>query len=292
MISNKTSNYSADSVKVALYAYLSLGLVGFILNMFVCLVIITHSVLRQSFNYLILNLSLSDLLVSLATVLIGILDYFTVTGFTSYQNISVLCTIDIAIAVISLHGACLTLLVMSIERYQAVTVVRLRKIKQPIVRKIIVIIWLIAAISAIIPTIHAKLDPHYPYDCTIGRISNYALLIICIILFSATCILPIAIMLIVYGMVAYKFTQKMAAIESSPSPIVNRERTTLYVLIPLINPLLYNLASNLIVTVRSTLVVVVVTSYYRNLIVSIEALLLLYLHRTVGIKDIKLIDEE
>ncbi|EDV19011.1 uncharacterized protein TRIADDRAFT_62538 [Trichoplax adhaerens] len=59
----------------------------------------------------------------------GILDYFSVQRFMSYELATVICKIDMSCAVISLPVACLTLLVMSIERYHAVAIIQFRSVE-------------------------------------------------------------------------------------------------------------------------------------------------------------------
>ncbi|EDV18647.1 uncharacterized protein TRIADDRAFT_34883, partial [Trichoplax adhaerens] len=150
MDANRTINQSIKTTYYAALINTSVGVVAFILNLSVCFIIITHSTLRQPFNHLILNLSFSDLLVSLAVFFNGILDYFSVQRFMSYELATVICKIDMSCAVISLPGACLTLLVMSIERYHAVAIIQLRSVKLSTVRKTILIIWILVTLSAII----------------------------------------------------------------------------------------------------------------------------------------------
>ncbi|RDD36429.1 Green-sensitive opsin [Trichoplax sp. H2] len=222
VVSNNSSNFTTNNnAYVAFYSKVFIGVTGFILNMSVGLIICTHSALRQPFTYLILNLSISDLLVSLTLLVNGILDYYTIASFTTYQNAYILCTVNVAIVLTSMPGACLTLLVMSFERYQAVAAVRLRNIKFTTVLKIILITWLAAISSAIIPTYYATFYNHYPSACTIGRIDNYTLLVISIILFSTTCILPIIVMLIMYGLIIYKLIYEKSAVEIGLSFITN-----------------------------------------------------------------------
>ena len=300
MDSNITSNDSLHNVHVAFWANLSFGFVGFVLNLTVCLIISTHSILRQPFNYLILNLSITDLLVSCAAMFNSILDYFSASHLISYRASSIICHINITLAVISLPAACLTLLIMSIERYQAIAVVRLRKLHLSTVRKSIVVVWLLAIITSIIPIVYAKVDIHFPYECNVGRIDQFHLLILIIILFLITSIVPMGIMLIVYAMIFYKLIHNLSQVQPIPSLVMsNREKnlrrsivpvlcisifstfssipyvalsyytsinqyhhplfrgpfvqqyyhlwiltSTLFILTPIINPLLYNLASS------------------------------------------------
>lgn len=216
---NETGNLT-QLTYTATIVNLTVGIAAFLINLSVCIIISTNPTLRQPFNHLILNLSFSDLLVSLAVVVNGILDYFSITRFMTYSIASTICKIGTLCAVISLPGACLTLLMMSIERYQAIASIQLRKIKLESIRKIVILIWFMATLSAIIPFIYARLDPFYPNECFVGRINNFALLIICIIGFSITCIISIAIMLVIYCLLIYKLCHNMAIIHPAKSPII------------------------------------------------------------------------
>ncbi|RDD36430.1 Green-sensitive opsin-2 [Trichoplax sp. H2] len=219
---NVTNN---QSIKTSYYAALintSVGVVAFILNLSVCLIITSHSILHQPFNHLILNLSFSDLLVSLAVFFNGILDYFSVQRFMSYELATVICKIDMSCAVISLPVACLTLLMMSIERYHAVAIIQFRSVKLSTIRKAILIIWILAILSAIIPIISTQLDPIYPNDCFVGGIDNFALLVVSIIAFSVTCVVSIAIMLIFYGITIHKLCHNMAVVQPSQTRITSK----------------------------------------------------------------------
>ncbi|RDD36056.1 hypothetical protein TrispH2_012103 [Trichoplax sp. H2] len=175
----------------------------------------------------------------------GILDYSTIAGFTTYQNAYILCVANAAIVLTILPGACLTLLVMSFERYQAVAVIRLRKIKLTTVLKIILIIWLTAIVSAVIPTVYVKFNNYYPNVCTIGRIDNYTLLIISIILFSTTSILPIIMMLIIYGLIIYKLIYSKQVVKIGPSSITNnREKNIRRTIFPVLLISVFTTASS------------------------------------------------
>ncbi|RDD36428.1 Growth hormone secretagogue receptor type 1 [Trichoplax sp. H2] len=235
MDANRTINQSIKTTYYAALINTSVGVVAFILNLSVCFIIITHSTLRQPFNHLILNLSFSDLLVSLAVFFNGILDYFSVQRFMSYELATVICKINMSCTVISLPGACLTLLEMSIERYHAVAIIQFRSVKLSTVRKAILIIWILAIFSAIIPIIYTQLDPVYPNDCFVGDINNFALLVVSIIVLFIACVVSIAIMLIFYSITIHKLCHNMAVVQPLQTRITSkREQNTRRTIIPIL----------------------------------------------------------
>ena len=245
MDSNVTSNRSLESVYVGFLVNVCVGFIGFVLNISVCLIISTHSVLRQPFNYLILNLSFTDLLVSCAVMLNGVLDYLSASYAISYQASSIICQINIGFAVVSLPAACLTLLIMSIERYQAIAVVRFRKLHLSTVCKVIPIIWLLAIITAIIPTTYAKLDLHYPYECIIGRIDRFPILILLLVSFSIASIVPIGIMLIVYAILLYKLIYNLQAVQPIWSLMDRRDKQLRRSILPVLCISIFSAASSI-----------------------------------------------
>ena len=300
MDSNNTINRSLQGVYVAFWVNQCFGLVGLVLNISVFLIIITHSILRQPFNYLILNLSFTDALLSSAVMLNGMLDYFSISHSISHRASSIICYISTGLVVVSLPAACLTLLIMSIERYQAIAIVRYYKVKLSTVCKVIPIAWLLAIMTAIIPMIHASVDQDYPYQCTMGRIDHFHMLVLLLASFSITSFLPIGMMLIVYAMIFYKLMYDLSIVQPTSSLVMGRREkhsrrsilpvlcisifsatssvpylilsyytfvnqyynplfrepfaqkqyelwvvtATLFILTPIVNPLLYNLASS------------------------------------------------
>ena len=185
------------------------GLTGCALNGCVCLIIGCHKALRQPFNHLILNLSLSDFVVSLAVIIYGLSNYaYTITipilDPSPFALSDILCKLDVFCIVSSLTATCLTLFIISIERYQAVTVLRLQSMELSTARKIIFMVWILASLSAAIPASFAQIDEALFYNCHIGRINNFVLIVISVILLSLNCILPAVLMLFLYGIITCK----------------------------------------------------------------------------------------
>lgn len=86
---------------------------------------------------------------------------------------------------------------ISIECYQAIAAVCLSNLHLSTVRRAIATIWLVAITTAIIPIMYAELNLYYPYECGMGIISRFQILIILLVSFVIISILPRGIMLIV-----------------------------------------------------------------------------------------------
>lgn len=204
---NTTRNATNSSYGRTFIIFSTLGFTGCLLNIFVCIIIRTRRALCQPFNHLILNLSVANFILSFSIILYGLSDYLA--AILSLSNLSttlaaVVCKLDMFCFISSLMATCLTLFIISIERYQAVTAIRIRKIALSTTRKVIVVIWVLSSMSAIIPTYFAEINLELSHRCHTSRIRSFFLVIVSVVLFSVTSIVPTILMLATYGLIIYK----------------------------------------------------------------------------------------
>ncbi|RDD41499.1 Tachykinin-like peptides receptor 86C [Trichoplax sp. H2] len=224
---NTSSNFTKTGISQPVIINFSFGLAGCILNGLVCLIIATHKSLRQPFNHLILNLSLSDFFVSLSVILYGLSNYLAV--YQSANNLSItvadiLCKLDVFCILASISAACLTLSIISIERYQAIAILRLHKMKLSTTRKIILIIWILASIPAAIPAYFSRIDANLYHSCHLNQMDNFFLTVFCVILFCLTCFLPVIFMLLLYGIITHKLWITTRITPSTVSQVASKRK--------------------------------------------------------------------
>ena len=206
---------------------LSCGLTGCLLNGCVCFIIIYHKSLQQPFNHLILNLAMSDFLVSLAVILNGIINYAALAALHHLFNITnianIICKFIIFFAYSSFSSTCLTLLAISIERYQCMTKKRRHTIKLSTTRKAIILTWLLATSSNIIPTYYGQANPK-DYNCTFLNITELWVAVLFFILSIITTVLPILLMLIIYIYIVIKVFNNIQVSDSNSSVIMKAQK--------------------------------------------------------------------
>lgn len=221
---NTTGNTTYSALNDEFIINNILGLIGCLINGFICVLIGTRQALSQPFNHLILNLSVANFVLSFSIILDKSPNYLA--PFLSYNDIStaigsMICKLNFFFFLSSLAATCFTLLIISIERYQAVAAIRIHVIKLSATRKVIVIIWIIASISAIIPTCFAEINPILYNNCYMRRIQSIVLIISFILLFSFSSFLPTLLMLIIYSLIIYKL---YINIQVSPSTLSSEAR--------------------------------------------------------------------
>ncbi|RDD41474.1 Nociceptin receptor [Trichoplax sp. H2] len=224
---NITTNGTANNIYSTFIVNLCFSIIALTLNLAVCLIIGTHSKLWQPFNLLILNLSFSDILVSVGVLLNGLIHLYVTHPFMAYATANVLCKISIALAVVALPGASLTLLAMSIERFQAISVIRIRKLGLRTVRNIVIIIWAIAVISIIVPTMYAELERKDPFECAIDRVDNFSLVLFILFAIIANCLIPVTLTFTLYIVIIYKFCLNKIRIQPIKALIIGKRKKSL-----------------------------------------------------------------
>ena len=203
--SNVTDHNNINRLILSIIMNLSLGTIALTVNICVCSTIIFKKALHEPFYYLILNLSISDMLLAIAVLINGYLDYEAYQSLLSPKILSdTVCQLDIFCAIVSFCASSLTLLTISIERYQFVIMRIGHRIKLEKTRMIIVGIWFLAFLTAIIPTRYSKIEYFNPNECIIQTIPIKVLAYIEVILTVFTCILPFPVMLICYVIIANK----------------------------------------------------------------------------------------
>ncbi|RDD41473.1 Substance-K receptor [Trichoplax sp. H2] len=210
---NNSVNYTAEYFSNSGNINLIFGLLGCILNGFVCYIIGTHRSLRQPFNYLILNLAISDFLVSLAVTLNSILNYvasrYVDKLFSIVHTMNISCKFIIFCSVSSFSSTTLTLLAISVERYLCFTAEHQHKMRLSTTRKVLLLIWFLALSSSVILAYYGRADKEIGYDCCFGRIKNLWLLILCITLSILITILPILMMSLLYIQIGYRLQTQL-----------------------------------------------------------------------------------
>ncbi|RDD41476.1 Melanopsin [Trichoplax sp. H2] len=224
VVLNYTAKYFINSGNINL----TFGLIGCILNGFVCYIIGTHKSLRQPFNYLILNLAISDFLVSLAVASNSILNYVASrhTGqlFNIFDAMNISCKFIIFCCLSSFSSTSLTLLAISVERCQCITAKYKYKMKISTARKAIILIWFLAISSSTTLAYYGKAEREIGYDCCFDRIKTLWLLILGLTLSIVTAILPIAFMSVLYIYVAYKLYVKLQLSNESNAGFTEKRR--------------------------------------------------------------------
>lgn len=225
---NITRNVTYNGLSRAIIMYNATGLIGCLLNGFVCIIISTRRALRQPFNHLILNLSVANFVLSFAIILYGLSNYLAAKlnlGNVSMVPADRVCKLDLFCYASSSTATILTIFVICIERYQAIATVRVHKIELSTIRRVIVLIWILSGISAIIPTYFGEIDSALHYTCRIGRIQSIFWMILSIVLFSITSIVPALLMLSGYILIIYKLYHNVQVSSSAlSSTACNRKR--------------------------------------------------------------------
>ena len=220
-------NTTSKRILASGHVNLSFGLTGCLLNGCVCFIIIHHKSLRQPFNHLIVNLAVPDFLVSLAVILNSIINYTAAAAFHHLFDVTnianIICKFIIFCIISSFSSTCLTLLAISIERYQCITTNRRHTMKLSTARKAIMLTWLLAASSAIIPAYYGKADPK-DYNCTFANIAELWLIILLYILAFITIVLPILSMLILYTYIVIKLFNKIQVSDSNSPAIMKAQK--------------------------------------------------------------------
>lgn len=206
---------------------LSFGLLGFIMNGFICFIIAFHDSLRQPFNHLILNLAVSDSLLSLALILNSVINYMAAATINQLSNISkvanIACKFIMFCAITSFSSTCLTLFAISIERYQCISTKRRHMMKLSTTQKAIVLIWLFTSLSSIIMAYFGEIHKAN-YNCNLVKINELWLIIIFIILTILTVALPILLMLLLYTYIIFKLFRKIQVSGLNSTNIIKAQK--------------------------------------------------------------------
>ncbi|RDD46559.1 Neuropeptide FF receptor 1 [Trichoplax sp. H2] len=200
-----TSNFSFSNItskpQVAIaISKLTIGIVGIIMNLLVCFIFGTHQNLGQPFNYLLISLSISDLMISCSIIFNLFIDILDNQLLSSISAI-VICKFNCFSGFTSISAAALTLIFISVKPYQAIASMHIQELKLSSIRKLILIIWILSAVGAVIPTVFSDIMLKTHFDCTIAVIDSLLLVIICSILLS---LLPAIAMLTIYFVIIYK----------------------------------------------------------------------------------------
>ncbi|RDD36308.1 Cardioacceleratory peptide receptor [Trichoplax sp. H2] len=186
----------------------AIGLVGAILNSFVCLVLFYSNHSHQSLDKLIAHLSLNDLLASLSIAVSYILNALTITNREVIFRLSrlagtILCKTNLVLVSLTITNSNLILAAISIDRYRAIIhplALPLHKVKSNV---IITIFWLISiGIGILIANFH-ELSASYPYRCSITNNHTIALIIVLIFAIFGY-IIPFLIISISYSIIIKK----------------------------------------------------------------------------------------
>ncbi|RDD46561.1 Neuromedin-U receptor 2 [Trichoplax sp. H2] len=227
------SNITSKTQVAIAVSKLTVGIIGIIMNLLVCFIIGTHQNLRQPFNHLLVSLSISDLTISFSVIFnlfINVLD----NQFPLSNCAVVICRFDNFSSFTSTSAAALTLMFISIERYHAITGMHIQKLKLSSTRKLILIIWILSATGAIIPTIYTDVKLK-TYDCTMLAIDNLTLVIVCFILLSLLCILPTVTMLIIYFVIINKLLKTYNSKKLEINSItIKRQKTLRHNILPVL----------------------------------------------------------
>lgn len=185
---------------VAMLLVFVFGVIG---NLLTCIVIYCDRTMHTATNYYLFNLAVSDFIVTFA-ILLEIFD----TLSESYQFGQVFCKIHFTLVLLLWNSSILTMTALAIERYIAIWYPLALK-STPVwrrVAKIILVIWLVAILESF-PEIFTvelvklkKASVCFTVPTHLARILNG-------ILGVTGFVAPLAIMLFVYGMIAFKVSR-------------------------------------------------------------------------------------
>ncbi|RDD46558.1 Neuromedin-U receptor 2 [Trichoplax sp. H2] len=244
-ISNSTFSNITNKKQVLMdISQFSIGIVGIIMNLLVCLIFGTHRNLHRPFNYLLVSLSISDLVISFSITFNLFVDILG-NSFLSIIGTMIICKFSYFSGFTSTCATALTLMVISIERYQAIASMHVQKLKLSSTRKLILIIWMLSAAGAVIPTIYAGIILRTYYDCTIAVI-NIPALIICSILLSLLCLLPTIAMFALYFIIIYKLLKTDDSKKLEINSITERRQKILrHNILPIVGISIFSAASTI-----------------------------------------------
>lgn len=182
---------------VAMLLVFVFGVIG---NLLTCIVIYYDRTMHTATNYYLLNLAVSDFIVTFA-ILLEILD----TLSESYQFGQVFCKTHFTLVLLLWNSSILTMTALAIERYIAIWYPLALK-STPVwrrVAKIILVIWLVAILESL-PEIFTvelvklkKASVCFTVPTDFARLMNG-------VLGLTGFVAPLAIMMFVYGMIAFK----------------------------------------------------------------------------------------
>ena len=180
-----------DSLSIGMISYLFVMLaVSIIGNTSTIIVILKYRELRSTANYLILNLAVADLLLSL----VG-----TPTRFThlfGHQPSLEMCKASLFFGLLFFHASVFGLVLVSLDRYICITVplhyqTHIVKRKSMI---LVIVCWVFAFLLAILPYVEwedIQTDQEYDFSCRYGSImsENYIIFLVVVTEFLAALIM-------------------------------------------------------------------------------------------------------
>lgn len=201
-------------------ALLLIFIFGLIGNLLTCVVIYFDKTMHTVTNYYLLNLAVSDFIVTFA-ILLEIQDYLSET----YQYGQVFCKMHFMFVMLLWNSSILTMTALAIERYIAIwyplalksTPARKR------VAKIILVIWFLAILESFPEVFSAEVVKSkrssfcFTVPTYLGRITNG-------ILGLTGFVAPLVIMMFVYGMIAFKVNR--ISTKSADNKVFNHRDNT------------------------------------------------------------------
>ncbi|XP_031566279.1 substance-K receptor-like [Actinia tenebrosa] len=171
-------------------------------NSFVIHLIRTKNKMKVSFNFLVVNMAIADMIDAIFSVPNNIAYlYVEVRWFPGFFGLF-LCKVSNFIILVCILVSTTTMTVIAIERYLATTKVLKRPLSLPAVKLVIAVIWILAGLMSVTELIRMDLVYLYgQYFCSIHSDWRKYLIIEMVIKFAITYAFPVWTMTILYSII-------------------------------------------------------------------------------------------
>jgi hypothetical protein len=171
-------------------------------NSFVIHLVRTKNKMKVSFNFLVVNMAMADMIDALCSVPSNITYLYVNTRWFPGFLGTFLCKVNYFLILVSILVSTTTMTVIAIERYLATTQVLKRPLSLSAVKRVIAVIWILACLMSVNELIKMNVDNYYgEYHCIVNYSWKEYYIIEMIIKFAVTYAFPVWTMTILYSVI-------------------------------------------------------------------------------------------